>query len=112
MAMPPPSSATRSILRSERVWRGSRTHTSPSCGGSRLSPRATQCPPDAKTPRFLFWRLRKQIIGNADGQLSGRVQLLDDAVVFGVILKSASSIDDAGYTEPVDLPHEMTAGVL
>ncbi len=40
------------------------------------------------------------------------MQLLDDAIVFGVILKSASSVDDAGYTEPIHLSHEVTTGVL
>src|SRR5258707_4907640 len=68
--------------------------------------------PVARSREFLLGLLRKQIIVYEDGQLSGRVQLLDDAVVFGVILKPTARVDDAGDTEAIDLSHEMTAGVL
>src|SRR6202040_4040603 len=75
-------------------------------------PRTHLARPVAKIREFLFGLLRKQVVGEADGQLSGRVQLFDDAIVFGVILKSTSSVDDACHTEPIYLSHEMTTGVL
>src|SRR5882757_1980917 len=68
--------------------------------------------PVAKICEFLLGLLCKQVVGNSDGQLSGCVQLFDDSIVFGVILKSAAGVDDTGYSEPIHLSHEMTTGIL
>ncbi len=61
---------------------------------------------------LLFRLLGEQIIGDADGQLAFAVKIFDDLVVVGVILETAAGVDDAGHSQPVDLPHEMPGRVL
>jgi hypothetical protein len=51
--------------------------------------------------------LRKQIVGNADGQLAVAVKLIDDLIVLGVILEAAAGIDRASHTKAIELAHEM-----
>jgi len=51
--------------------------------------------------------LRKQIVGNADGQLAVAVKLIDNPIVFRVILEAATGIDRASHTKAIEFAHEM-----
>src|SRR4029077_20989598 len=46
------------------------------------------------------------IVRQADGHLAALVELAHDFVVIWIILEAASSVDDARYTEPIELAHE------
>ena len=55
--------------------------------------------------------MREQVVRNAKRQSAIRVELLDDGVVIGIILKAAARVDDAGNTEGVQFSHEMPGGI-
>src|SRR5439155_904537 len=44
---------------------------------------------------LLLWLLREKIVGHAERHLPAFVQLLDDGVIFRVILKSTAGVNDA-----------------
>ncbi len=49
----------------------------------------------------------EEIVGKADRKLSFIAQLLNDGVIFRIILKPAAGIDRAGDAETVELAHEV-----
>ena len=51
--------------------------------------------------------LGEEVVGEADRQLPLVRELLDDGVVFRIVLEAAAGIDGAGDAEPVELAHEM-----
>src|SRR5258708_8769569 len=53
--------------------------------------------------------LREQVGGNADGHLTALMKLLDDLVVFRIILKSAAGIARTRHSQPTSPPHELPA---
>src|SRR5207244_1749104 len=67
--------------------------------------------PARKVLLLLFWFLRKEIVGDAQGHFAATMQFLNDRVILWIILKTAPCIDDAGEAETVQLPHEMARGI-
>jgi hypothetical protein len=55
--------------------------------------------------------LREEVVGDAQRELTLRVQLLDDPVVVRVVLEPAAGVDHAGQPEPVELAHEVARRV-
>ena len=49
--------------------------------------------------------LREQVVGDANRELAGIGQLLDDLVVVGVVLETTAGIDHRCDTEPIELAH-------
>jgi hypothetical protein len=39
------------------------------------------------------------------------MQLIDDLVIFGIVLESATGVDCACDAEPVEFPHEVPRGI-
>ncbi len=74
-------------------------------------PGADHVRPFLEILQFLPLALGEQVIGDADSQLLVTRQLVDDGVVFGIILKSAAGIDGAGDAEPVQFAHELAGRV-
>ena len=55
--------------------------------------------------------LGEQVVGQADRQLAGVGQLLDDLVVLGIVLEATARVDRAGDAQPVELAHEVARAV-
>ena len=62
--------------------------------------------PCAEVVELLLRFLRKQIIGEPQGEQPLLVQGCDHAVVLGVILKSPTRVNHAGETEAVEFAHQ------
>ncbi len=57
--------------------------------------------------RYLLFRfLRKEVVREANRQLAIAVQFVHDAIVVGIILKSATRVDRAGDAEAIELAEE------
>ena len=63
--------------------------------------------PARKVVDFLFGPLRKQVVSNPDSQLATFAELVDNRVVFRVVLISAARVNHAGDAQPIQLPHEV-----
>ncbi|MNT42909.1 hypothetical protein D3C72_1793490 [compost metagenome] len=55
--------------------------------------------------------LRKQVVGDADGQLLFLRQFLDHGVVFRIILEAAARVDGAGQAQAIEFAHELARGI-
>src|SRR4029077_14892530 len=64
--------------------------------------------PALEVSQFLFRSLRKEVVCEANRQLSIAMQFVYHAIVVGIILKSASGVDRAGDAEAVELTEEET----
>src|SRR5882762_971396 len=62
--------------------------------------------PALKVSQFLLRPLRKEVVGEANRQLAIAVQFVHYAIVVGIVLKSASSVDRAGDAKAVELAEE------
>ena len=58
-----------------------------------------------------LWFLGEEVVGDAHGQLTFGGQLLDDGVVFRVVLEAAAGVDRASHAEPVQFAHEVPGRV-
>jgi hypothetical protein len=62
--------------------------------------------------RFLaLGLLREEVVGDAHRELIVLGELLDDGIVFRVVLKAAPCVNGAGHPEAVELAHEMAGRV-
>ena len=67
--------------------------------------------PGGEVLQLLLRLLREEIIGDAQCQLAILVQLVDDGIVIGIILRASARIDHAGDAQAVELAHEMLGAV-
>src|SRR5260370_5223378 len=67
--------------------------------------------PALKVSQFLFRPLRKEVICETNRQLAIAMQFVHYAIVVGIVLKSASSVDHAGDAEAVELAEEEPGGI-
>src|SRR5258708_18756204 len=56
--------------------------------------------------------LREKVLGDAQGHLAALMELLDDFVIFGIVLVSPSSVTYARHSEAGPRPHEMPGSAL
>jgi hypothetical protein len=70
-----------------------------------------QVGPVCEVSQLFSWLLGEQVVGDAYSQLSALVKLIDDLIVFRIVLKSAARVDDARDPEAVEFPHEVAARV-
>src|SRR5580658_9177567 len=54
-----------------------------------------------------FWLLRKEVVREPNRELSLVRQLLDDGIVFGIVLKAAAGVNSSGHAEAVELAQEV-----
>src|SRR5262245_40652797 len=57
--------------------------------------------PAFEIAQFFFRLLREQVVGNTQRQLLVFVEILDDTIIFRVVLKATSRIDHASHAQPV-----------
>ena len=67
--------------------------------------------PVLKVGEFLLRLLRKEVVSESNRQLAIAVQFVHNAVVVGIVLKSATRIDGAGDAEAVEFTKEEPRGV-
>src|ERR1700744_5283632 len=51
--------------------------------------------------------LGEKVVCDPDSQVTASMQLIDDLVVFGIVLESASRVDCACDAQPVQFPHKV-----
>ena len=61
--------------------------------------------------QFLLRSLSKQVIGNTHRHLVISMQLLDDLVIFRVVLKTTACVNGAGQPETIQFAHKLAGGV-
>src|ERR1700722_3436853 len=59
--------------------------------------------PTLEVTEFLFGFLRKEVVSKPDGKFPISVQFVHNAVVVGIVLKTAAGIDHTGNSEAVQL---------
>ena len=74
-------------------------------------PRLQHIGPALEVLQLLLRSLGKQVVGDAHGHLIFCVQLLDNFVIFRVVLETAPGVDGAGQPQSVQLAHKLTGGV-
>jgi len=70
-------------------------------------PRLCDSGPGLEIAQFLFWFLREKVVGQPKRQLSIAVQFVHNAVIVGIVLKSAARINDTGDSKAVQLAEEL-----
>jgi hypothetical protein len=63
--------------------------------------------PALKVAQFLFRFLREEVVSKPEGKFSISVQLVHNAVVVGIILKSAARINDTGDSKTVQFAEKL-----
>ncbi len=74
-------------------------------------PRRHHPGPALEVFQFLALVLGEQVVGDADRQLAGALEFLDDRVVLGVVLEAAAGVDCAGQAQAVQLAHELAGRI-
>jgi hypothetical protein len=63
--------------------------------------------PALKVSQFLFRFLREQVVSKPEGEFSISVQFVHNAVIVGIVLKTATRINDTGDSKTVQFAEEQ-----